>query len=171
MALTWFPVCKGARVCLLPWSRFCWAGLLLHWSQGRPSSEVMLPVGGNITKEVMQYIGKGQTVHTLLFTDFLGAFRKKGESKLMFSLVQNALLFIIFFGDILQTCSRKEIILEEANPKSMSGVFQNIDPPPPHRPPSVYPPFSFGAGGGHTRWVERGQYFGRRQTLHCTLHT
>jgi hypothetical protein len=22
----------------------------------------------------------------------------------------------------------------------MSGVFQNIDPPPPHRPASVYPP-------------------------------
>jgi hypothetical protein len=46
----------------------------------------------------------------------------------------------------------------------MSGVFQNIDPPPPHRPASVYPS---GAGGGHTRWVERGvvgQYFGRRQT-------
>jgi hypothetical protein len=30
----------------------------------------------------------------------------------------------------------------------MSGVFQNIDPPPPHRPAS--------AGEGHTRWVERG---------------
>jgi hypothetical protein len=27
----------------------------------------------------------------------------------------------------------------------MSGVFQNIDPPPPHRPASVYPP-AFGAG-------------------------
>jgi hypothetical protein len=39
----------------------------------------------------------------------------------------------------------------------MSGVFQNIDPPPPYRPASVYPPPpSFGAGGGHTRWVERG---------------
>ncbi len=35
----------------------------------------------------------------------------------------------------------------------MAGVFQNIDyPTPPHRPASVY----FGAGGGHTRWVERG---------------
>jgi hypothetical protein len=55
----------------------------------------------------------------------------------------------------------------------MSGVFQNIDPPPPHRPASVYPS-AFGAGGGHTRWVERGWavntlYFGRRQTLLCTL--
>jgi hypothetical protein len=37
----------------------------------------------------------------------------------------------------------------------MSGVYQNIDPPPSHRPASVYPP-AFGAGGGHTRWVERG---------------
>jgi hypothetical protein len=38
----------------------------------------------------------------------------------------------------------------------MSGVFRNIDPPPPpHRPASMYPP-AFGAGGGHTRWVERG---------------
>jgi hypothetical protein len=39
----------------------------------------------------------------------------------------------------------------------MSGVFQNIYPPapPPHRPASVYPP-ALGAGGGHTRWVERG---------------
>jgi hypothetical protein len=37
----------------------------------------------------------------------------------------------------------------------MSGVVQNIDPPPPHRPASVYPS-AFGAGGGHTCWVERG---------------
>ena len=29
----------------------------------------------------------------------------------------------------------------------MSGVFQNIDPPTPSPP---------GAGGGHTRWMERG---------------
>jgi hypothetical protein len=40
----------------------------------------------------------------------------------------------------------------------MSGVFRNIDPPPPHRPASVYPPPpAFGAGVGHTRWVERGR--------------
>ncbi len=57
----------------------------------------------------------------------------------------------------------------------MSLVFHNIDPPPhpPHRPPSVYPPSAFGAGGGHTRWVEKGvggQYFGRRETQICTLH-
>jgi hypothetical protein len=38
----------------------------------------------------------------------------------------------------------------------MSGVFQNIDPPPPHRPASVYPLPLVRAGGGHTRWVERG---------------
>ncbi len=38
----------------------------------------------------------------------------------------------------------------------MSGVFRNIDPPPPHRPASVYPPPASGAGGGHTRWVMRG---------------
>jgi hypothetical protein len=36
----------------------------------------------------------------------------------------------------------------------MSGVFQNNDPPPPHRPACMTP--AFGAGGGHTRWVERG---------------
>jgi hypothetical protein len=67
---------------------------------------------------------------------------------------------------------RRGIILWEAN--LMSGFFQNIDPPPHHRPASAYPP-AFGAGGGHTRWVEGGgsifQYFGRRQTLLCTLHT
>jgi hypothetical protein len=32
----------------------------------------------------------------------------------------------------------------------MSGDFQNIDPPPPS------PPSECGAGGGHTRGVERG---------------
>jgi hypothetical protein len=37
----------------------------------------------------------------------------------------------------------------------MSGVFRNIDPPPPS-PPDEYVPPAFGAGGGHTRWVERG---------------
>jgi hypothetical protein len=37
----------------------------------------------------------------------------------------------------------------------MSGVFRNIDPPPPHRPASVYHYHpAYGAGGGHTRWVE-----------------
>ncbi len=49
--------------------------------------------------------------------------------------------------------SRRGIILQEANP--MSGVFQKINPPPPHRPASVYPP-AFGAGGANTRWAERG---------------
>jgi hypothetical protein len=37
----------------------------------------------------------------------------------------------------------------------MSGVFRTIDPPSLHRPASVYP-LAFGAGGGHTRCVERG---------------
>ncbi len=37
----------------------------------------------------------------------------------------------------------------------MSCVFQNIDPPPPSPPGECVPP-AFGAGGGHTRWVERG---------------
>ncbi len=53
----------------------------------------------------------------------------------------------------------------------MSGVFQDIDPPPlsPHGE-CVLP--AFVACGGHTRWVERGvagQYFVRRQTQLCTL--
>jgi hypothetical protein len=38
----------------------------------------------------------------------------------------------------------------------MSDVFQNIDlPPTPSRAGACVPP-AFGAGGGHTRWVERG---------------
>jgi hypothetical protein len=53
----------------------------------------------------------------------------------------------------------------------MSGVFQNIDPPPPSPPGESVPP-AFVAGGEHTRWAERevaggGQYFGRRQTQLC----
>jgi hypothetical protein len=52
----------------------------------------------------------------------------------------------------------------------MAGVLQNIDPPPPSPPGEC----AFGAGGGHTRWAERGvggggQYFGRRQAQLCTL--
>jgi hypothetical protein len=50
----------------------------------------------------------------------------------------------------------------------MSGVYRNIDPPPPHRPASVYPP-DFGAGGGHTRWVVRGSKVWKTpDTLYCT---
>jgi hypothetical protein len=49
---------------------------------------------------------------------------------------------------------------------------KTLTPPPRHRPASVYPPrlvrgentLAGGRGGG-------GQYFGRRQTLRCTLHT
>jgi hypothetical protein len=37
----------------------------------------------------------------------------------------------------------------------MSGVFRNIDPPPPLRPASVYPRLWCG-GIVHTRWVEKG---------------
>ncbi len=37
----------------------------------------------------------------------------------------------------------------------MSGVFQNIDLPPPSPLASIHIPPAFGAGGGHTRWVER----------------
>jgi hypothetical protein len=37
----------------------------------------------------------------------------------------------------------------------MSGVFQNIDPPPPSSHGECVLP-AFGAGGGHTRWAERG---------------
>ncbi len=40
----------------------------------------------------------------------------------------------------------------------MSRVFQNIDPPPPHRPASVYPP-AFGAGGGHCSVLYICKYF------------
>jgi hypothetical protein len=36
----------------------------------------------------------------------------------------------------------------------MSDVFQNIDPPTPSPPGECVPP-ALGAGGGHTRWVER----------------
>jgi hypothetical protein len=53
----------------------------------------------------------------------------------------------------------------------MSGVFQNIDPQRPHRPASVYPPPL--VRGEDTLAGRRGggdQYFGRRQTLLCTLH-
>jgi hypothetical protein len=54
----------------------------------------------------------------------------------------------------------------------MSGVLRNIDPPPPHRPVSVYPPPPFCEGedtlaGWKGGWglIE----FGRRKTLLCTL--
>jgi hypothetical protein len=54
----------------------------------------------------------------------------------------------------------------------MSGVFQNIDSPPPHRPASVYtpPPPAFGAEGGHTRWLERGWGVNiLEDTRHCSV--
>ncbi len=61
----------------------------------------------------------------------------------------------------------------------MSGVFRNIDPPPPHpphRPASVYPP-AFGGGGEDTLAGWRGGWgsivrqFGRRQTPCTVLYT
>jgi hypothetical protein len=52
----------------------------------------------------------------------------------------------------------------------MSGVFRNIDPPPPHRPTSVHPP-AIGSGGGHTRWVERGGSSIFRKTPDNALYT
>jgi hypothetical protein len=64
--------------------------------------------------------------------------------------------------------NHREIRLQEANP--LAGVFQNIDPPPPSPPGECV--HAFGAGGRHTRWVERGvggQYFGRRQAQLCIL--
>jgi hypothetical protein len=52
----------------------------------------------------------------------------------------------------------------------MSGVFRNIDPPPPHRPASVCVPPAFGAGGKHTRWVERGWGVNSSEDArHCTV--
>jgi hypothetical protein len=51
----------------------------------------------------------------------------------------------------------------------MYGVFQNIDPHPPS-PPGEYvpPPPLVHAGGGHTRWVERGWGFNiLEDAIHC----
>ncbi len=51
----------------------------------------------------------------------------------------------------------------------MSGVFRNIDPPPTHPPTSVYS-HAFGAGGGPTRWVERGWGVNSSEDArHCSL--
>jgi hypothetical protein len=53
----------------------------------------------------------------------------------------------------------------------MSGVFRNIDPPPPHRPASVYQRGGpFGAGGEHTRQVERGWWVNSSEDArHCSV--
>jgi hypothetical protein len=45
-----------------------------------------------------------------------------------------------------------------------------LTPPPPHRPASLYPP-AFGAGGGHTRWVERGGGSIARKTPNTALYS
>jgi hypothetical protein len=42
----------------------------------------------------------------------------------------------------------------------MSGVFQYVDPPPPSPPGECVCTPAFGAGGGQTRWVERGVHGG-----------
>ncbi len=51
----------------------------------------------------------------------------------------------------------------------MSGVFQNIDPSPPGE--CVPPPPAFGAGGGHTRWVERGWGVNSSETPDTALYS
>ncbi len=69
--------------------------------------------------------------------------KKRGQNSTTILLLR-WLLFLYKQRDCLH---RREIILKEANP--MSCVFQNIDPPPTHRPANVtvYP---FGAGGEDT---------------------
>jgi hypothetical protein len=53
----------------------------------------------------------------------------------------------------------------------MPGVFQNIDPLPPSPPGEFVPPRRWCGGRTHSLGGEGmgGQYFGRRQTLLCTL--
>jgi hypothetical protein len=50
----------------------------------------------------------------------------------------------------------------------MSGVFRNIDPSTPSPPGECVPPPPFGAGRGHTRWVERG-WGVREDARHCSV--
>jgi hypothetical protein len=66
-----------------------------------------------------------------------------------------------------KTSHRRGIILEEANP--MSGVFRTIDPPP-LTARRVCPPPAFGAGGGQSRWVERGWgVISSEDVRHCSV--
>jgi hypothetical protein len=58
----------------------------------------------------------------------------------------------------------------------MSGVLQNIDPPPPSPPGECvpYPPAFGPGGGGHTRWVKGGGGVNiledaRHSSVLCTL--
>ncbi len=95
MALTWFPICKGARVCLLSWSRFGGAGLLLHWSQWRPIAVRSCFQLGYI--KVMQYIGKGQTVHTLHSLISLELLEQKEDQYYCFLYNKGALLLFYVF--------------------------------------------------------------------------
>jgi hypothetical protein len=53
----------------------------------------------------------------------------------------------------------------------MSGVFRNIAPPTPSLPGEcVCVPPVFGAGGGHTHWVERGGVSIVRKTPDTALY-
>jgi hypothetical protein len=53
----------------------------------------------------------------------------------------------------------------------MSGVFRNIDPPPPSHPASVYPPPPrLWSGRGHTRLGERGWGVNSSEDArHCSI--
>jgi hypothetical protein len=64
-------------------------------------------------------------------------------------------LGVVWWGgqkDSKRGISVEGLYCERSNP--MSGVFRTIDPPTPSPPGDCVPP-AFGAGGGHTRWVER----------------
>jgi hypothetical protein len=72
--------------------------------------------------------------------------------------------FILWWGG----CTKYLHIIEY---RTVSSVFQTIDPPPPLHPASVSSPRTKG-GRVHTRWAVRGwggQYFGRRKTLDWPL--
>ncbi len=60
------------------------------------------------------------------------------------------------------------MLLQQRRSESKSGVFRNIDPHPltARRVCTVYPP-AFGAGEGHTRWVER--RWGLEDARHCSV--
>ncbi len=66
----------------------------------------------------------------------------------------------------------KHKVLKYVEYRAVSGVFQNIDPPPPLPLASVSPTRTKGGGGGvHTAHSPGGggQYFGRRQTSNWPL--
>jgi hypothetical protein len=72
---------------------------------------------------------------------------------------------LVSASQFLHGQSHKVLIYVEY--RAVSGVFQNIDPPPPLHPASVSSPRNEGVWGLHTRRAVRGgggHYFGRRQT-------